>query len=114
MDYKEQFLENVESEFDAYKQQELAKPLEYIFYNSGKNKFYIALKEYFEYIDLDEEQYEILLMDGNKILHKLWVHFLDTDNFTVDTFDGTNDFVDNYVDYLQENYEDDRDRDEEM
>lgn len=105
MTNKEIVMTRIDSEFEIYKQQELLKTPEDIFYNSGKNKFYITVKEYFEYIELEDDQYTMLLRDGENILKHLWDSFIDSEHFSTDSLDGTDEFVTNYVSWSKEFYD---------
>jgi len=97
MEIKNKVVENVTCEFERYKEKELQKSAEQLFFNSGKNRFYISLKEYFDCIELDEKDYKILLKDGDKVLENMWSEFVECDGMMIGNLAETEDFVEHYL-----------------
>jgi hypothetical protein len=100
MDKYEKLKTNVNTEFENFKNKMLKESKEEIFDNAYKIRFYTNVWDYIQYLNKDtflEEAYiECLLQDFQSVLTCLWDYFLKQEYASVETYDDTQDLIENY------------------
>lgn len=102
MTQREQLKENIEKEYLAYRDYEIAKPSEKVFDESYRNLFYIELYSFFQSDEngLTRKEIATLLRDNENTLINLWNYAMDEiDGVSFLTWDDIREFVSGYTAY---------------
>jgi hypothetical protein len=94
---RDKVLQNVEDNFAAFKAAELAKPKTEIFDDAYKINFMENVTDFFEYDDsFDDTDYAFLARQGNRILDRLYDHYMKDWDSTAANDEQISDLVRNY------------------
>ncbi|MCD8372187.1 MAG: DUF3849 domain-containing protein, partial [Clostridia bacterium] len=103
IDYKAEVSKLVEQEFKDFKNDELKKTPEEIFYDNYVIHVKTELSNFLQDGDLDPKYYRVLLEEKGHILDSLYDGFLDYDYSSVNNYSDTQEFIEQYC----EDYYDD-------
>jgi len=98
-DYRAIVQQNAGDNFEAFKEAELAKPKAEIFADAYKIFFMETVADFFDYDDsLESKVYAFLARDKDRILDRLYNHYMKEWGATVSTDEEISDFVRGYYD----------------
>ena len=106
-DHEEAVINSVLLEFDAYKKDLMTKPAKEAFENSYKTHLFSEFSEVIQYGKeyLSDKEFDALYEDRGHILNSLYDDYIDSENYSVETYSDTALFIKDYCEsYYNEIY----------
>lgn len=97
-DHEEAVINSVLLEFDAYKKDLMTKPAKEAFENSYKTHLFSEFSEVIQYGKeyLSDKEFDALYEDRGHILNSLYDDYMDSENYSVETYSDTALFIKDY------------------
>lgn len=95
--------ERITNEFEGYKQELFSKGIEEVFFNSSETYVKSELRDTLnsEAVPLSDDVYRALYVEGNGILNKLYLNFVGSEYASVNSFEETAQFIEDYCRHYQ-------------
>jgi len=105
MTNKEMVLEVVNHKYMEFTQEMLKETARKVYTEHGAIKFYCAISDFFNDVDLDNEEYEALAKLGNELVEDLHCYYIKWDYASVATYGDTEAFIRDYIELVSQEYD---------